>query len=325
MKHRILLKGELPLVLACQSSTALVRALHGLWRRRLPRLLLWLEEATCTSFWGCDCGAVVRRAVSDDVLCSQCSPARRLLCSRCWRAQRSASALGLRTVSPHGAPSQLANRPVLVVKSSKDNRYSESEVVSHLGLRRARSQPDCPPPCALTLLLPAQPCHAVRELLPLLTLDEYKRAEVLAIDEVSKSHPACTSLHVYSPSSQAHFFADLLSFCHTAVNVHSKRVYVAGLDLDFRRAKFGQVLDLSTLANVTDAKSGKCNFCESRSLFSLRRVPGAPRQSLHALLTRLHRRAHGAGGRQRPVCADLRGLLLEAQHAVGTTMNGVAF
>ena len=39
---------------------------------------------------------------------------------------------------------------------------------------------------------------------------------------------------------EAHFFPDLLDFCAHTTDALSKHVYVAGLDGDFKRRRFGQ-------------------------------------------------------------------------------------
>jgi thymidine kinase len=114
---------------------------------------------------------------------------------------------------------------VALVKSNKDDRYSESHVVTHDGTRKE--------------------CHAVpsltvfRETLTRL----YTDADVIAIDE-------------------AQFFPDLKEFCTWAADVDEKRLVLAGLDGDFLRRKFGQVLDLVPLADKVTKLTAICRFCQ---------------------------------------------------------------
>ncbi len=49
-----------------------------------------------------------------------------------------------------------------------------------------------------------------------------------------------------------------------------KDLIVAGLDGDFERKRFGQVLDLMPLSDTVTKLVGKCHFCSCDSLFSLR-------------------------------------------------------
>ena len=59
--------------------------------------------------------------------------------------------------------------------------------------------------------------------------EQWNGAHVLAIDE-------------------AQFIPDLVSFCVNAADEHQKKVIVAGLDGDFRRQRFGEVLTYSPCA-----------------------------------------------------------------------------
>lgn len=91
-----------------------------------------------------------------------------------------------------------------LVKSDRDNRYSADEITTHDGISRS--------------------CHAVSVLADVRKAlgQAYDATEVIAIDE-------------------AQFFPDLLQFCAQAADYEGKQVVVAGLDGDFRRARFGQV------------------------------------------------------------------------------------
>jgi thymidine kinase len=114
---------------------------------------------------------------------------------------------------------------VALVKSNKDDRYSASHVVTHDGT--------------------AKECHAVPTLASfrdsLATI--YTQADVIAIDE-------------------AQFFTDLQDFCTFAADHDEKRIVLAGLDGDFLRKKFGQVLDLVPLADKVTKLTAICRFCQ---------------------------------------------------------------
>ena len=134
---------------------------------------------------------------------------------------------------------------VTLVKSSKDNRYSHDEIVSHDGTSRR--------------------CNAVAELSDLRGIigeEQWNGAHVLAIDE-------------------AQFIPDLVSFCVNAADEHQKKVIVAGLDGDFRRQRFGEVLDLLPLCDTVTKLTAQCGVCSVRpALFSLRTTGDTSTQEL---------------------------------------------
>ena len=114
---------------------------------------------------------------------------------------------------------------------------------------------------------------------------------------------------------QAQFFPDLKEFCVAAADKHHKAVIVAGLDGDFRREAFGQILSLVPHADVVTKKVGRCQRCQRPSLFSLRTVAGAfsasPLQQVPCILTLpiLDRYAHRAGWRQRGLSPGMSHML----------------
>jgi thymidine kinase len=128
---------------------------------------------------------------------------------------------------------------VAMVKSDKDGRYSSDHVVTHDGARK--------------------PCFSVPSLAEFrkIAADSYESFHVIAIDE-------------------AQFFPDLSEFCAVAADLDGKRVILAGLDGDFKRQKFGQVLDVIPHADSVTKLTAVCRYCEnegnynSPALFSLR-------------------------------------------------------
>jgi len=73
--------------------------------------------------------------------------------------------------------------------------------------------------------------------------EAYASVQVIAIDE-------------------AQFFNDLAEFCISAADHDAKRVVLAGLDGDFMRRKFGQVLDLIPHADSVTKLKAACAFCK---------------------------------------------------------------
>ena len=124
---------------------------------------------------------------------------------------------------------------VTLVKSCKDSRYSNDEIVSHNGTAR-----HCNPVARLS------------DLRNTIGDEKWNAIDVIAIDE-------------------AQFIPDLVSFCITAADVHHKKIIVAGLDGDFRRSRFGAVLDLLPLCDSVTKLTGQCAGCGGRpALFSMR-------------------------------------------------------
>lgn len=71
---------------------------------------------------------------------------------------------------------------------------------------------------------------------------------------------------------EGQFFENLVQFVKVAVNVYHKHVIVAGLDGDFRREKFGYILDLVPFAEKIDKLDAICHRCGDLANFTHRIV-----------------------------------------------------
>lgn len=71
--------------------------------------------------------------------------------------------------------------------------------------------------------------------------------------------------------NEGQFFPDLLEFVIELLN-HGKEVYVCGLDGDFERKKFGQILDLIPLCDKVEKLTSLCSICKNgtKGIFSMR-------------------------------------------------------
>jgi thymidine kinase len=69
--------------------------------------------------------------------------------------------------------------------------------------------------------------------------------------------------------NEAQFFPDLLSFIKLIEN-YSLKVEVYGLDGDFERKPFGQILEIIPYCDSVVKLKGKCHTCNELSLFSKR-------------------------------------------------------
>jgi len=70
--------------------------------------------------------------------------------------------------------------------------------------------------------------------------------------------------------NEGQFFPDLYETVYNLVEVHKKRVYVCGLDGDFKRNKFGALLDLIPICDKVSKLSARCKQCEHAAIFSHR-------------------------------------------------------
>ena len=60
---------------------------------------------------------------------------------------------------------------------------------------------------------------------------------------------------------EAQFFDDLYSFCVNIIDTTDKTIYIFGLSGDYKREKFGEVIDLIPMAdNITHLKA-ICHYC----------------------------------------------------------------
>lgn len=64
--------------------------------------------------------------------------------------------------------------------------------------------------------------------------------------------------------NEGQFFDDLYDVVNLLVNMHKKTVYVCGLDGDFKRRKFGSILDIVPLADDIVKLKAICKKCRKR-------------------------------------------------------------
>jgi len=65
---------------------------------------------------------------------------------------------------------------------------------------------------------------------------------------------------------EGQFFSDLYTIVYSLVDIHKKHVVVAGLDGDFNRNQFGQMLKLIPIADKVDKFSAYCSICNNGTL-----------------------------------------------------------
>lgn len=87
------------------------------------------------------------------------------------------------------------------------------------------------------------------------------------IDKFTEKKPLAVLIN------EGQFFDDLYSCVYEMVEQHKAHVYVAGLDGDFKREKFGQMLDLIPICNKVYKLHSLCVSCKdgTKAIFSHRK------------------------------------------------------
>jgi thymidine kinase len=137
------------------------------------------------------------------------------------------------------------NVNVVVINHSSDIRYHESMLSTH----------DKMIPCIQTELL--------------LPIWNYSQIEE-PIDENGKIHISIRNAEVIL-INEGQFFNDLYECVLLMLN-ENKKVYIAGLDGDFERNKFGTLLDLIPYCDKVCKLTSLCSICKNGTpaIFSLR-------------------------------------------------------
>ena len=131
---------------------------------------------------------------------------------------------------------QIARQKIQVFKPAIDTRYAKKEVTSHNGLQ-----------------LDALPVESIAQVRDLIDRD----TTVVALDE-------------------AQFFADdVIALCDDLAS-QSKRVIVAGLDMDFRGEPFGPMPKLMARAERVDKLQAICVVCAEPASRTQRLINGQP-------------------------------------------------
>lgn len=108
-------------------------------------------------------------------------------------------------------------------------------------------------------------------------LSTHDQVMIKAINVINLSHINLTTVYSaqyknakYILINEAQFFDDLYDFVIMAVEKDKKFVYVYGLDGDFQRDKFGQLVDLIPYCNTITKLHANCQFCKETGIFSHR-------------------------------------------------------
>ena len=114
---------------------------------------------------------------------------------------------------------------ILVIKHSSDDcRYAESKICTHDQQK--------------------EDCISLSELEKIRESSEYKNAEIVFIEE-------------------AQFFEGLSGFIKEGMESLNKSFIIAGLDGDFKREPFGEILSLIPYSNKVTKLNALCKFCKN--------------------------------------------------------------
>ena len=86
--------------------------------------------------------------------------------------------------------------------------------------------------------------------------------DVLSSDEIINSDAVLIN--------EGQFFEDLFESVIYLVEKLNKRVYICGLDGDYKRMKFGTILDLVPMCDKITKLKSRCEYCKGSALFSHR-------------------------------------------------------
>lgn len=143
---------------------------------------------------------------------------------------------------------QFCNISVAVINHSMDNRYDEELLSTHDKIKI--------------------PCIKTDKLMDL-WIKNFNLSEIDNIPRLNDKINVAKSSVILINEGQ--FFPDLEEFVKLLLN-DNKKIYVCGLDGDFERKKFGQILDLIPLSDKVHKLTSLCSICKNgtKGIFSKR-------------------------------------------------------
>ena len=121
---------------------------------------------------------------------------------------------------------KLCNIPVAVINHSIDTRYDSGDLLSTHDKIKI-------------------PCIKTTNLFDIYENEDVYFSKVILINE-------------------GQFFPDLYHFVKDMIsNINKKKVYICGLDGDFKRQKFGEILDLIPLCDKVTKLTSICSLCKN--------------------------------------------------------------
>lgn len=144
---------------------------------------------------------------------------------------------------------KFCNISVAVINHSIDNRYDDESLSTHDKIKI--------------------PCIKTEKLFDIWTDNFDMENNVALIPRIKDKFKVATSEVILINEGQ--FFCDLEEFVKTLLE-NNKKIYVCGLDGDFERKKFGQILELIPLCDKVHKLSSLCSLCKNgtKGIFSMR-------------------------------------------------------
>jgi thymidine kinase len=125
-------------------------------------------------------------------------------------------------------------KKIMYINHSLDTRYGDDKISTH----DKRETP--------AIMTP--------KLMYLLKTEPFNECDIIAINE-------------------AQFFTDLVEFCRLSLNEFGKHIIIAGLDGDYKREPFGDILQLIPMAESVIKLSAYCKICTAKASFTKRVTP----------------------------------------------------
>lgn len=135
---------------------------------------------------------------------------------------------------------KFCNIPVAVINHSIDNRYDDELLSTHDQVKI--------------------PCIKTDKLLDIYPNDICIDSDISSIPRINDKLKIATSSVILINEGQ--FFSDLEEFVKNLLS-NNKKIYVCGLDGDFERKKFGQILDLIPLCDKVTKLTSLCSICKN--------------------------------------------------------------
>ena len=144
---------------------------------------------------------------------------------------------------------KFCNIPVVAINHTIDNRYDDNLLSTHDKIKI--------------------PCIKTANLMDLWTDYVSLEENVDETQRINDKFKVANSEVILINEGQ--FFPDLIEFVNKLLE-NEKKVYVCGLDGDFQRKKFGQMLDLIPLCDKVEKLTSLCSLCKNgtKGIFSMR-------------------------------------------------------
>ena len=102
----------------------------------------------------------------------------------------------------------------------------------------------------------------------------YKTNNINIINNLYENNDDLIQNVKYIHINEAQFFKDLKNVVINIIEKYNTNIYLYGLDGDFKRQKFGEIIDLIPYCDSIIKLNGVCNNCDNNSLFSHRICDG---------------------------------------------------